>query len=251
MSNKDKANVEDLGGFTPSKAYTFVPIETGTYDAVVHGIVKLSQQAVSVFVNGKPTDQKVNKAQIKVIFEIPSLMRDDDQSSTMQTVINLSDSPDKGSFAKFLRLFNITASKKTDILTYMLDDNLKTILGKTLSLSIVKETGKDNKERSKVLAFDKGGMTRLDPRLPQPVPTRELFYFNPRNPDMEVFKNTLSYWTKRDVMNAVDSDQFPKELQQEWVKVQEEWVKKQEEYAAKKAANNNSDTSTGDTKDIE
>lgn len=201
------SNTNDLG-FTEKGGYE--PTAVGDYDAVIHGIINLGLNPVEF--QGQKKDPSVF---IKLIYEIPSLIRNDEQTAVIGQRMKLSTN-DKSRCYEFLSTVYGAAFNKKNVVGYLNGDGLRALLGKTVSLT-VSHFEKDDKN---IAYVEK--VARLDPRLPQPVPTRELFFFNPLSPDLEVFKNVLTYNTQKQVMEALNANSFPADLHTAWVAIQED-----------------------------
>lgn len=196
-------------GYKPSGEFSI--LEAKDYDAVVHGIIHLGRQNREPF-QGKP---RKPANMIRVVFELPGELRSNDGLPVViAKKIPLSDSVEKGNFAKFLVALGEKPTS-TNILQYMLKEGLAKLLGKSAVVTV----GHFEGDKGETAYVDE--ITKLDPRLPQPKPVRETFLFHPRQPDMRIFKDILTFWCKQDIMSAVDSDQFPKELHGAWVAAQE------------------------------
>ncbi|CAB4120915.1 hypothetical protein UFOVP1_32 [uncultured Caudovirales phage] len=234
--------VNDMGFDTAPKG-SFTPIEPGTYDFVIHGIVGLGLRKpfFDVDDNGKKVLPKVA---VKIIFELPSNVRDDGQTEVTAMSCNMSTHGKS-------QLFKVFHACLGDAVIASYDKNgtpimdiervsatgLKVLLGSVGALTIVNKKSEKGQIYARVSAVN-----YLDPRLPRPVATREQFFFSPFQPDLEVFKNNLSYWTQKDVMSSLNADTFPKELHDAWVKIEED--------RASADANKN-DSQSDDTSSIE
>lgn len=189
----------------------FTSMDVGEYDAVIHGVIGLGLHPVADY-KGKKKQPNVF---VRVIFEIPSLLRDDKSTTTIGKRIKLGIHENSKCY-EFLSDVYGKSFNKTEVGSYIDSAGLKQLLGKTVTVTI----STFEKEGKNITYVEKAA--RLDPRLPQPVSTRELFLFNPLNPDIEVFKKILTYKTQEDVMNALNSDNYPKELHEAWVAIQED-----------------------------
>lgn len=190
----------------------FKPLEVGEYDACIHGIVNLGLRAQSY--QGQPKPPKIV---FKVIFEIPEQVRDDDQTQVIAKKYTVS-AHKKSNWFKLIKLIGGEDINEKTILQYPLSK----ILGKGCRIK-VDHWEKD--EDTKIAVIQE--VNKLDSRLPQPEGTRENFLFSPNDPDLEVFENLLTYYTQKEIMEALDAEQFPKELHASWVKIEEEKAKAQ------------------------
>ncbi len=219
-------------GYTPSTGFT--PMEAGDYDAVLQGIIVMGRQPRTF--EGKPKPPQVR---LKFVFEIPDLVREGSsdstapkETSTTSYKVWLSDSLDKGGFAKALRALGENPTKDS-IMGYMSQAGLTPLLGRGIVLTVKQFEGE------KGVSACVETLTKLHAKIAIPVATRPIFYFNPMMPDIEVFNKLLSYYTKKEVMGAVNSEQFPKELHAAWVVAQEQQLAKDAE------RNGSSSKSTG------
>lgn len=212
-------NISDMGApLTANRGGgEFKTLGNGTYDYVIHGVVGLGLRE-----NSFQGEAKKPVVKIKIIFEIPSEVRDDGQPHVCSYKVNLSPNA-KGNFYRFVRTLDKDVTED-NFSEYMTSAGLHKLLGKTGVLTIA-SFEKDGKTISYV---DGNGFSRLDPRLPKPVAVRPEFFFNPFKPELDVFENTLTYYTKKEIMEALNASQFPEELHKAWVKAQEGHTAKQE-----------------------
>ena len=192
---------------------SFEAIDEGTYDFVIHGVVGLGLREIPAFQG----QEKPPAVQAKVIFELPELQREDGQSQMLTYKLTLSTS-EKSNCFKFFKLIHGDKVSKATISQFLTSEGLRGLLGKTGTVG-VKHWNKDGRN---IATVDREGFARLHPKVKPPEATRPAFFFNPLNPDMEVFKNTLTFWTKKEVMSALNSDKFPAELHEAWAKAQED-----------------------------
>ena len=229
-------SVNDMG-FAAQVEYK--TLAEGDYDAIIHGVVGLGLNPVEF-----QGEQKAPAVFIKIIYEIPSEVRGDGLSTVIGQKLKLSGN-DKSNCYKFLTTLFGTAINKNTAVGYLNSAGLQNLLGKTLSITI-NHFNKDGKDIAYV-----GGTTKLDPRLPQPVATREAFFFNPLLPDLNVFKNTITYSTQEQIMGALNAKQFPRELHEEWVSIQENKAAKDSATRAPHAPSRNATLGSGNTESIE
>jgi len=219
------------------KKWPLVP--EGNQDALLLGIVQLSIQppseyALKHFKEARDTDQ------LRLIFEFPNAKDDEgellksheDKALTLSIDITYSDSVAKGNLYKFVSAVLQKELTQEQFSAWCGDDaNFKGLIGKALALKLQHKTSAAGRERCDIKGF-----LPLDPDLQQLRPqtaTHEPLFFTPFNVDLKEWAK-LTFWSKRDVMNAVDASEFPKDLQESWVAAQEaEEVKKQEREAGK------------------
>jgi hypothetical protein len=207
-------NLSDLGVSTVG-GKEFKVLEPGNYDAIVHGIVFLGQVANNF--KNKDGSPQAPQPTIKIIVEIPSEIRDNDGSTlTMGTDVTLSVG-EKGNFTPIVSAILNKKMTKEDMAKYMFTAGLKELLGKAVIAGVVNVVKDDNKTRA---YLDRKGFHPLDPRLPKPVAKRDIFFFNPYKPDIEVFEKTLTAWTRKQLMSAVNVAAFAPELKTSWAKMQ-------------------------------
>lgn len=199
-------------------------LKAGTYDFVVHGIVSMGLR--KPFKETNDSGKKNNPyPSFKFIFELPDSVRDDGVTNVIGTNVTASDYGTGALYRICLAVLgdsiNHKFNKKTgvwvmnpELLTFT---GLKSLLGGKGQLSIIHREGSNGT----YAAIDNTRIIALDPRLPAPKATRETFIFSPMQPDIEVFTNTLTYWTQKDVMTALNVSNFPTELHDAWHKIEE------------------------------
>lgn len=231
-------NLSDLGVSTVG-GKEFKVLEPGNYDALIHGIVFLGQVANNF--KNKDGSPQAPQPTVKIIVEIPSEIKDNDGSTlTMGTDVTLSVG-EKGNFTPIVSAILNKKMTKEDMAKYMFTSGLKELLGRAVIAGVVNVVKDDNKNRA---YLDRKGFHPLDPRLPKPVAKRDTFFFNPYKPDIEVFEKTLTAWTRKQIMSAVNVEAFAPELKQSWAKMSvidaaAEEARKQPNKAAVPNANTN------------
>lgn len=208
----------DLGIPVSSGGYELLP--AGEYDAVIHGIINIGLRPVEF-----QGEKKAPAVFIKLILELPDKLRDDGVSTVVSKKIKLTNSVDKGNYAKLLTTLGEKVSK-ANINSYLTSDALKALLGKS-AIVVVDHWQSDDGVKATVRE-----LLKLDPRLPQPQATRDTFFFNPLAPDLAVFKDTLTYYTKKEIMEALNADNFPPELHAAWAEEQEKQAAKEKNRVA-------------------
>jgi hypothetical protein len=200
------SNINDMG-FEERAAYK--ALEVGEYDGIIHGIVGLGLGKVEF-----QGQEKSPAVYIKVIYEVPSEKNGSEETQTIGQKIKLGVNEKSRCYAWLQSIYGSAFSKQPTI-SYINSDGLKSLLGKAVSLTVA-----TFKKDDKVITFvDK--VNKLDPRLTQPNPVRPNFFFNPLTPDLDIFENTLTHRTQEEIMNALNSEQFPVELHDLWAKIQE------------------------------
>lgn len=194
---------EEYMGYTPGGGGNkFEMLPEGSYDFVIHGVVGLGLRPHSY--EGKELNPQ---AVVKIIFEIPEHKREDGKTELLTIKLPVS-SNEKSHYFKFCTaLFgqNVTGVKENmEKLVY--SSGMRTLLGKVGTLSVV--TWKNGEGRS----VSNKGFYPLHPKAPKPEATREFVFFNPFSPDIEVFKNNLTSWTRKEIMEALNADNFSDEL---------------------------------------
>lgn len=197
-------NTNDFMGFTPSTGSKYETLPEGSYDFVVHGIVGLGLRPHSF--EGK---EMPPRAEIKVIFEIPEHLRDDGQTELLSVRFPISNN-EKSNYYKFCTV--VLGEKVTGNPENMgklcTATGMKELLGKVGTLTVA--TWKNGEGRS----VSNRGFYPLHPKAPKPVATRETIFFNPFSPDLKVFKENLTAWTRKDIMAALNADSFSDELKE-------------------------------------
>lgn len=196
-----------MAGFNDVTTSSFKPVDTGDYDAILHGIVWMELQ------NQKPYKGQERKPQyqVKFIFEIPGLLRNDGASQTMAKTVNAVTS-EKGKFIQVVgKILNKSLTSPELSALLKTEDPLKDLLGKAVVLKVNHFTPDGGEPRAYIEEF-----VSLDPRIPAPTATRGTLYFDPIKPDLTVFKE-LTMFTKKQLMEAVNNKDFPTELHQAYV----------------------------------
>lgn len=228
---KQDENISDLGVRTVVGGSDFALVPEGKYDALVHGIVFLG------LVPNNFKDQKGNpqppSPTIKLIMEMPDLLRNDGETTVMSTDVTLSVG-DKGNLISIIGAILDKKMTSETMAPYMFIKGLQELLGKSCVVTVQHYINREGKEAA---SLDRKGFHPLDARLPKPVAKRDTFFFNPLNPDLEVFEKTLTYWTQKKVMESQSIDRFPDELKQLWHKLEEQRAADTKNNAVKAPAN--------------
>lgn len=185
-------------------------LDEGEYSAVLIGVVYLGAHEKEY--KGK----KTVTSRGKFIFEIPTKTNDKGETRVIaKTVKNLT----TNSRGAFLGLSSILLGKKLtseDLAKYNrnVQRPLEETLGKQVSLTIEHFTTDDGTK-----AYVK------EIRAPHPkddpvTATKEFVYFDPYVGTVDEF-NKLTYYTKNEVMSALDASDFPAAIHKQWVKDQE------------------------------
>ena len=206
-------NLIDLGF---EQKGSFKPVDPGTYDAVVHGIVSLGVQAQKD--DPVTKEPKPPKGTLKIIFEMPDVVRDDGQTALISKNMILSNHEKSGYYKLFAACLGQTNTTKLLVTTTSVEE----LLGKKLALTIVNWHNPENDTNG--AKVPENATNYLDARLAAVATpaTRPTFFFDPMNPSLEIFRDTLTYWTQKTVMDALNASNYPKELHELWVKIQEE-----------------------------
>ncbi len=202
-------------------------LEEGEYPAVLNGVVWLGMQEQDER-SAKKYGVKDPTSQLRLLFEIPTQTnRYDENVVTTKTVKNVTTSA-KGNFIKLASAMLGKKLSSAELAVYLKGANpFKELLGKQLSISIEHFNSDD-------------GLKAFVSDVKQPHPkddpvkgARPVVYFDPTASDAAANWTKLSYYTKAQIMSAVDADEYPKELHKQWVKDQEEQATKEAEAAAK------------------
>lgn len=209
--------------FAPEVAQTksngdYKPVPKGTYDALVHGIAILGLR--------EPHPQSENQTpmnRVRFIFELhsdpksPSLKDHmfENKAPVLKLDVSLSNG---GHYLKLIKALLGDEITKETIQPYTKPSGQQQLLGKGARVTVVNYKDKRNKDQSKILSeISELGVTQLDSRVPPPDATRDTFFFNPYDVHtVNVFEENLTYWTQKDIMSAVNSNQFPNELKAAW-----------------------------------
>lgn len=196
-----------MGGGTEFKT-----VDAGTYDALLFGVVFIGVQKQKPFKG----EAKKPQPQVKFLFEIPGLLRDDGQTMTMAKTVNAMTS-ERSNCVKIINAIanrTLNAKELNDLVSS--SEPLKTLVGSAVVVTVDKFTTEDNKEISYIKDF-----LPLDARIPKPEATRPNLFFTPLVPDMQVF-GELTKYTKEQIMTAENNKDFPRELHQAHVADQEQ-----------------------------
>lgn len=190
-------------------------IDEGVHDAVLIGIV---QEGVHVKqFKGK---DKPPAMQVKLIFEIPSITYEHD-GQVLSKVIGRSMPmiiAERANFFKFFKAMGIMKepTKEEAEKLFSTKDSVINMLGTSVSLTVEHRTSKDNDTFNVIESVSK-----LDPRLPQPESKRKHFVFSLNSPDLEVFKNDLTPYSRHTIMNSLSAKSLPKEFHEAYIAEQE------------------------------
>lgn len=203
------------------------PIEEGRYDARVIGLVGLGLQSQRPFKGQeRPDVQKV-----KLIFELTNAKRELKDGTEVTEVCAKSIAAslhEKGNFCKYAAAIKNTTFSTDKFTAFVAEDaNLKGLLGTAVQIDIA-----HFEAEGKTLSYVAGAIG-LDARIECPEATRNTFMFFPNSPDLDAWKE-MTFYTKKEIMDAKDASTFPKELHAQWVADQEAESVKQAEYEAGK-----------------
>lgn len=218
MSN-EKDNNEEFMGYVPGSNLQFEMLPEGMYDYVIHGVVGLGIQK-KVF-----QGEEQRKPMVKIIFEIPEHKREGDgQTEVVAVNFPISSHPNSLYYKFCATVFDGFNDKEAEKMVY--SSGMKELLGKVGTLKISSWEAKDGEERRSV---NTKGFSALHPKVAKPIPTREPVFFNPFNPDIEVFKTKLTSWTRKQIMEALNADNFKEELKAAYEECKAEDDKKKKE----------------------
>lgn len=224
------SNISDLG-ISMKAGKEYEPVKEGKYDFLVHGIVFLGEQPnLMGFKNEKGELQKPSP-QFKFIFELPKAIREDGLSEVMSLNVTASVS-ERGFYITLVSILLDKTMTPDEMADYVTSAGLKSLLGKAGRLRVV-HWEKDGRKGAKI---DRKGLYPHDEDREMPVAKRETFFFNPLQPDMNIFKNVLTHWTRKEIMQAVNAKDFCKEIHQEWARELEERAAKGKDDKKKKVA---------------
>lgn len=199
---------------------SFEALEAGTYDAVLSAVVDLEHQ-----INDFDKDNPKVEHQVKFLFEVPEKTYEVDGVALpylLSRTVQLS----SGERSNFFKLMCALSKKQLtqDAVLDMINSEtaVKNMLGKALVLQVdtykTKHLDGNNQpiHRNKITGF-----SSLRASLAQPQPVREVFMFEVANPDINIFKEKLSKWTRDTIMTAQNSEEFPAELHKAYRDVRE------------------------------
>lgn len=218
----------DFGLEITERKFELIP--AGNYDFIIHGIVNVGVR--KPYTELTPEGKKaLPKNQIKVIFEFPSSIRDDGETNVSSLNLAVSLHGKSSMFKLFNACFGqaiIDGYDKQGNPTmkseYLTASHIEKLLGSVGTLTIIHKAT-DNRTYARIKP---DSLVALHPLVPKPIATRETFLFNPLQPDLEVFKNKLTYWTQKEIMEAMNVEAFPTELHKAWLEIQEERNNKEE-----------------------
>lgn len=190
----------------------FKTVDAGTYDALLFGVVFTGVQKQKPFKG----EEKKPQPQVKFLFEIPGLLRDDGQTQTMAKTVNAMTSERSNCVKIINAISNRTLNAGELQALVSSSEPLKTLVGAAVVINVDKFTTDDGKEISYIKDF-----LPLDARIPKPDATRPELFFTPLVPDLKVFSE-LTRYTKAEIMEAENNKDFPTELHQAYVADQEQ-----------------------------
>lgn len=197
------------------------PLENGTYDAVLSAVIDLEHQ-----VNDYVKDDPKIEHHVKLLFEVP------EYTETIEGVelpvilsreVNLS-SGEKSKFFEFINAIMKSKVSQDEVLDIINNDGaIKDLLGKALVIQVEQYDTKQTDDKGNVVKRNKiKGFSTLRANKPQPKAVREPFVFEVANPDIEIFTNKLSRWTRDKLMTANNNDEFPPELHKAYRSIKEQ-----------------------------
>lgn len=211
------------------------PVPAGDYDAALSAIVSLGRQKAF---NEK--DEPV--VRMRFLFELFPDDEDDHRLDNSKIdgkppMLKVDVSLSNG--GRYLALVNALMKAKEETLTretvlpYTKPEGRRMLLGRGARVTVIQER-KKNKEGfySRILSSkEQLGVVKLHPKATV-TPVRETFLFNPLDPNhVKIFEDKITYWTQKDIMRALNADQFPKELKAAWARSKEANKDKEKESA--------------------
>lgn len=197
-------------------------VEGERADGVLFGVVWMGihQHKNSKYAQNDP------KSRLKLIFEFPQTIEEGLDSATIAANINVSVN-EAGSLypiasvllgRKLLDLVGRVKGRQysRDLEQYLGGNKpFNECLGKQFTVALESYVAGDGQERLKVESI----------RAPHPkddpvTATRDFIYFDPYNADLEQWAK-LTMWTKKDIMSAIDNEDYSVELHKQWAKDQE------------------------------
>lgn len=196
-------------------------LENGTYEAVLSAIIDLEIQ-----VNDYDKSNIKLEHQVKVLFEIPEYCIEIDGVSLpllLSKTIALS-AHEKSNFYKLVSALKKTTTLSKDAVLELIntDGAIKELLGKAVVLQVEQYITQHKDQNDQPISRNKiVGYSSLRAAKTQPQPTREPFVFEVAQPDLEIFKDKLSRWTRDTLMTAENNDEFPAELHKAYRDIKE------------------------------
>lgn len=212
-----------------TKGFSLEAIPADSYDGVISSLVDLGIQTREYEGVIK------NEHQIKVIFEIPAITFTNQEGEELPRMLSMDMKISAHEKSKFFTL--VKAAMRTELEPEEVEQIIRTdkaldeLLGKTVVLEVNQFKTRHGTTNNGIKAI-----AALHKKVPPSDAVRDTFRFETMNPDIEIFKTKLNRFTRDKIMSAVNSDEFPKELQLAYKQVQEEEARK----AAERAANNKS-----------
>lgn len=190
-------------------------IESGDYDAVLQCIVHMGTHEGQW--QGKTTPAK---SIIKLVFEIPGITDDEGRSRVMgkelRAVMN-----ERSNFFKFFKAMGIfkepTSSEVSRV--FGTKESMTEVLGTAVSLNVSVFEKNDGTKGNYIESVSK-----LDSRLPQPEAKLEQFLFAFGDPDLDVFKNKLTSYSRKKIMTALNAKDLPKPFHEAYIAEQEKYA---------------------------
>jgi hypothetical protein len=214
-------------------------IEATMHDFVIFGVVGLGVRKPFI-AEGDDDSNKPPKAKFKIIFELPNSVNDEGITDLIH--LNMTASTHcKSTYAKLVRVIHgdkavgrtytsKQGEKQWELKAeYLNFTAVKGLLGGVGSLTVLHEEG-TNGTYAKV---DYQSLSVLHPRVARPVGVREPIVFTPMQPDIDVFRDKLTYWTQKEIMEALNVSAFPEELHKAWVAIEENKLKDSEDRPSK------------------
>ena len=190
----------------------FKPVEAGKHDAILHAIIELGVHPKTY--SGETT----SSVQVKFVFELPSELNDDGTTRVVGKQVKAS-LHEKSKFMEISRA--LLQSTNDDDIVEQISGNIDILIGKPVVLTVKQFTTDSGKLVSYI---DK--VSELDSRLPsQPEAVRDGFVFSTKNADAaEVFKNKLTDYTRKTIMEAENSKDYPSSIHETYASLLEDSV---------------------------
>ena len=198
-----------------TKGAPYEVLKPGKYDAVLSAVITLEHQ-LKVF---KGEESVYN--QYRLLFELPNEMitiGEEELPSILSLDVSVQNINEKSKVFKIVNNLLHQSLSKDEIAELVgNEEGIKTLLGKPAVLTISKYKSRYGTEHNAIK-----DVSELDPRLPQPEAVRKPFIFSVANPDLNIFKNKVSRYTRDKIMSAVNADEFPKELHKAYCQLKEQ-----------------------------
>lgn len=229
------SNIFDV---TENKAKEFELIEKGEYDASLMAFIALGTHDRTY--QGKSVGES---PYVKFVFELLDC-KDSDGNNRVVTysdlTVSISPKSNLCKLLKSMKLISAPTQEEFDKI-FKSNDTIVKILGTKVNLDIDHFETKDGKVRHFI---DKESVRRMHHKLESEAsPSQyDAFLFTFKDPDIEVFKNKLTFFTRQKIMDSKDAKKLPKEFHEFYITEVEEQKARRAEYEEKQKSKSLSDS---------